>query len=294
MQETLEPLDKTAIISRILTFSCVDGPGNRLVLFLQGCNFNCLSCHNPHTINYCQHCHDCVPGCPTAALHINSDNKVVWDKTLCIHCDQCTDVCSHNANPKTSRYSVVELIQIIRQHRHFIGGITVSGGEATIQLPFIIVLFQAIKENSDLCHLTCFIDSNGYLPEKAWQRVLPWLDGAMIDLKAWQTVTHRWLTGRNNHRVIHSIRYLASVGKLHELRLLHIPEKSDLEREVENIANLIQELPGSVQIRLNAFHHHGVTGEALAWEICDKETILAFHQQLRSRVEHTLLLPRAY
>ena len=294
MQETLEPLDKTAIISRILTFSCVDGPGNRLVLFLQGCNFNCLSCHNPHTINYCQHCHGCVPGCPTAALHINSDNKVVWDKTLCIHCDQCTDVCSHNANPKTSRYSVVELIQIIRQHRHFIGGITVSGGEATMQLPFIIVLFQAIKESSDLCHLTCFIDSNGYLPEKAWQRVLPWLDGAMIDLKAWQTVTHRWLTGRNNHRVIHSIRYLASVGKLHELRLLHIPEKSDLEREVENIANLIQELPGSVQIRLNAFQHHGVTGEALAWENCDKETILAFHQQLRTRVEHTLLLPRAY
>ncbi|MCZ8499613.1 4Fe-4S cluster-binding domain-containing protein [Vibrio lentus] len=33
---------------RVLTFSCVDGQGNRLVLFLQGCNFDCITCHNPH------------------------------------------------------------------------------------------------------------------------------------------------------------------------------------------------------------------------------------------------------
>ena len=39
--------ERQAIVSRILKFSCVDGPGNRLVLFLQGCNFNCINCHNP-------------------------------------------------------------------------------------------------------------------------------------------------------------------------------------------------------------------------------------------------------
>ncbi len=38
------------IVTRILPFSSVDGPGNRSVVFLQGCNFDCLFCHNPETI----------------------------------------------------------------------------------------------------------------------------------------------------------------------------------------------------------------------------------------------------
>ncbi len=39
-------------INKILNFSSVDGPGNRLVVFFQGCNFNCIYCHNPETIDY--------------------------------------------------------------------------------------------------------------------------------------------------------------------------------------------------------------------------------------------------
>ena len=42
-------LDK-GLVRRILPFSSVDGPGNRTAIFLQGCNFNCLYCHNPETI----------------------------------------------------------------------------------------------------------------------------------------------------------------------------------------------------------------------------------------------------
>ncbi|MEO1058147.1 MAG: radical SAM protein [Actinomycetota bacterium] len=39
-----------ALVADIVRSSFVDGPGNRYVVFFQGCTFNCLACHNPHTI----------------------------------------------------------------------------------------------------------------------------------------------------------------------------------------------------------------------------------------------------
>jgi pyruvate formate lyase activating enzyme len=39
-----------APIVKTIPFSWVDGPGNRFVIFTQGCNFNCMACHNPQTI----------------------------------------------------------------------------------------------------------------------------------------------------------------------------------------------------------------------------------------------------
>lgn len=38
------------LVADVVRFSWVDGPGNRFVVFLQGCNLDCLACHNPHTI----------------------------------------------------------------------------------------------------------------------------------------------------------------------------------------------------------------------------------------------------
>lgn len=38
------------LVADVVRFSCVDGPGNRFVVFLQGCDFDCLACHNPQTI----------------------------------------------------------------------------------------------------------------------------------------------------------------------------------------------------------------------------------------------------
>lgn len=58
------------LVSKIIPFSVVDGPGNRLVVFLQGCNFNCINCHNPHTIGLCDACGICVDECPAKALRI--------------------------------------------------------------------------------------------------------------------------------------------------------------------------------------------------------------------------------
>jgi pyruvate-formate lyase-activating enzyme len=38
------------LVAKVIRNSWVDGPGNRFVVFLQGCGFDCLACHNPQTI----------------------------------------------------------------------------------------------------------------------------------------------------------------------------------------------------------------------------------------------------
>lgn len=259
---------RTATVSRWLPFSCVDGPGNRLVLFLQGCNFRCPGCHNPHTIGLCDHCGDCVPGCPSGALTL-IDGRVRWQASLCTHCDRCLDACPRSASPKTHQMSVAEVLALLRRYGPLLTGITVSGGEATTQLPFVVALFAAIKAAPDLAHLSCLLDSNGSLGETGWQRLLPVLDGAMIDLKGWRESVHHALTGQGRERVLASLQLLARAGKLAELRLLQVPGRSDfLDAGGEldaGLATFLQTL-GPVPIRLNGFRHHGVRGEAMGWQ----------------------------
>ncbi|MGF1754288.1 YjjW family glycine radical enzyme activase [Vibrio makurazakiensis] len=286
--------EKQAKVSRVLTFSCVDGPGNRLVLFLQGCNFDCITCHNPHTINHCNHCGDCVEPCPAGALAFSESGKVIWNAELCTNCDKCIEVCSHKSSPKITTMTVTEVIALVRSNHFFLSGITVSGGEATMQLPFIIELFKSIKQDSELSHLTCFIDSNGSLPESGWEKVMPYLNGAMIDLKSWQSETHQWLVGRDNHRVFKSINQLAEHGKLYEVRLLHIPERSDLDTEIEQVGQFLKRLPEKVNIRLNAFQHHGVQGVALEWDKCTEQQMIHFHSQLSEIVQRPIMKPSIY
>jgi YjjW family glycine radical enzyme activase len=235
-----------------------------------------------------------VSECPAGALKFDENNNVVWLKEECTHCDRCIEVCQYQSNPKITDYSVEAMLDLIRKQRYFISGVTVSGGESTLQLPFIIALFKGIKHDPELQHLTCFIDSNGSLSTAGWGRVLPYMDGAMIDLKSWQSETHRWLVGRDNHRVLQTIQYLAQAGKLYEVRLLHIPGKSDLDTEVATVGHYLQSLPESVNIRLNAFQHHGVTGEALEWEKCSQDEMERFHAQLSQFVSRPMTMPSVY
>lgn len=307
--------NRQATVSNILNFSCVDGPGNRLVIFLQGCNFSCKNCHNPHTIGMCDSCGECIAHCPTQALSLVGNDclyelyephdshdlagskgnaRLQWNADLCTACDTCLAVCPRQSSPKTQQYSVDEMLTVIRKNSLFITGITVTGGEATLQLAFIIALFTAVKSAEDLQHLTCMVDSNGSLSDAGWEKLLPVIDGAMIDLKAWQQATHLWITGRDHHRVFRSLALLAQHDKLYEVRLLHIPGITDFDIDIDALAGYLTELPETTRIRLNAFQHHGVTGVASEWKTCSEADMQQLAGQLLQRGVEKLILPSVY
>lgn len=285
---------RQAKVSRILTFSCVDGPGNRLVIFFQGCNFNCTSCHNPHSIAHCNHCGICVAECNDNALTFNEKKEVIWHADKCTDCDKCIDICTYQSSPKIRQYSVEDIVGIIEENHPFLNGITVSGGESSLQLPFIISLFKTVKSHPKLNNLSCFMDSNGSLSEQGWQKIEPYLDGAMIDLKSWGEYTHEMLVGRDNKAVFNSINLLAKLNKLYEIRLLPIPNQTDYFDNMPALIDYFKKLPSNIRIRLNAFQHHGVVGEALFWEKGNETELELFEQKLEAELPHQIIKPSLF
>ncbi len=216
------------LTSDVIPFSWVDGPGNRFVLFMQGCNFNCIACHNPQTIPL--------------------------------------------QSPKAKTLSIDEVITRIKNSMPYISGVTVSGGEATIQFEFIEELFKTIKSTPELAHLTTFIDSNGNTPRPIWELLAPVTDGVMMDLKVLDPVKHQALTGHTHESVLNSIKFLAARGLLYEVRLLLIPGINDSDIELRDTANYLLSIDPLMRLKINAFKAHGVRASARQWrDVCDDD-----------------------
>lgn len=221
-------------VADTISFSNVDGPGNRFVVFMQGCNFDCIACHNPQTI----------PG------HEPMDG--------------------HDPH----HVSVDELLVSIRKAAPFIRGITASGGEATQQPAFLRALFTAVKADADLAHLTCFVDSNGAAPRAVWDDLAPVMDGAMIDLKCLDPDIHREMTSQPNDQVLASIEHLQGLGLLYEVRLLLMAGVNDSPSLLEQTAVWLAAIDPTMRVKVIGFRAHGARPHEPALEEPTRGAIL--------------------
>jgi YjjW family glycine radical enzyme activase len=251
-KERLEEMIK-GYINKIILFSAVDGPGNRTAIFLQGCNYNCLYCHNPETINKCTNCGECIISCPSKAL-VMVNKKVKWIKENCSECDKCLKACKYNSSPKTNLMTVEEIIMEIKKVRNFISGITVSGGECTLQAPFIVELFKETKA----LKLSNFIDTNGSIPLWENNELVQLTDMFMLDMKSFDCKEHEILTGKNNFIVEENLKYLDKLNKLYEVRTVIVPEILDNYNNVNEISKMIASLDNNVIYKLIKYRAIGV------------------------------------
>lgn len=246
------------LVNRIIPFSSVDGPGNRTAIFLQGCNFNCSYCHNPETINICNNCGECVSACHYSALQLKGSD-VVWDSEACSKCDECLKICKRNSSPKAQTMSVEEVVSEIEKNKFFISGITVSGGECTLQSEFLTHLFREVKKRG----LTCFVDTNGSVPLWEHQELVDVMDMAMVDIKSYNNEEHKRLTGMDNITVIENVKYLAKINKIYEIRTVIVPEVLDNYNNVDKISKLIAILNPDIRYKLIKYRQIGVRLEMI-------------------------------
>ena len=248
----------SADINKIIPFSSVDGPGNRTAIFLQGCNFNCKYCHNPETRNLCINCMDCVPVCPADALS-DKDGKVIFAAEKCIACDNCIKVCKHGATPRIVRMTSKETFEKICENVPFIRGVTFSGGECTLYPDFIREVFVLCKQIG----LGTMIDSNGSIDFKNFSDLLEVCDGVMLDIKAYDYNEHIKVTDVGNDIVLKNAKYLASMGKLFEVRTVVVPELFDFRKTVDNVSKELAPFLkiSNIRYKIISYRKNGVRKE---------------------------------
>ncbi len=239
------------IINNIIKNSSVDGPGNRLVVFFQGCNLDCVYCHNPETINKCIHCGSCVEKCQSKALEI-IEGKVVWTEELCTHCDKCIKTCAHNSSPKTKEYSSADLLKIIKRLKLFIRGVTFSGGECTLHKDFLLEIIPLIKNLG----LDVYLDTNGYWDFDYMKDLVEVTDKFMLDIKSVDEKKHFEIMKNDNKKILRNLEILSKMDKLYEVRSVIIPKVLYNEDTVKKTLEIIK--GKNIRYKLIKYRKYGV------------------------------------
>jgi len=276
-------------VNKIIPFSSVDGPGNRTAIFLQACNLDCKYCHNPETRALCIHCGDCIPGCPTKAIYWE-EGRVAFSPEKCIGCDQCIHACTHNASPRIRRMSAKEVFQEASKNLPFIRGITVSGGECTLYPEFLRELGMLCKKRG----IGFLLDSNGYYDfSKDEKDLLPYIDGVMLDIKAYNGEEHKRVTGFSNEEILKNMRILAEYDKLFEVRTVVVPGlfsgKDTVEKVSKDLSPYVRK-GQKIRYKIIAYREFGVREQYRQFESPGEEELKALKELAEQEGMQDILL----
>jgi len=268
-------LEKSGYIFDLQRFSLHDGPGTRSTVFFKGCPLDCLWCHNPESISpqlelgfdgrECVGCGRCFAACPTEALRPDSSRESGrrYDPQKCERCWECVDACPSGALEVQGReVTVKEVLAEVVPDRPFYersgGGVTLSGGEPTLQFEFCLALLKALKEEG----ISAALDTSGFASWEKLSQLLPFLDLVLYDLKHTDSARHEELTGVGNERILENLKRVDGAGGPIEVRIPLIPTCNDSKDNLKASAKLLRELENLKRVRLLGYHR---LGESKAW-----------------------------
>lgn len=267
-------------VNKIILFSSVDGPGNRTVIFLQGCNFDCKYCHNPETRSLCTGCGRCVEKCPVGALELSERDgavQVIFSPEKCVSCDACIHICPYDASPRIRYMTPEEAFLAVKRQMPYIRGVTVSGGECTLYPDFLREFFTLCKGVS----LSAFIDSNGTYDFVADPELMKVTDSVMLDIKAFSEKDHLAVTACDNKKVLENALFLAEKGKLFEVRTVVAPELYDAEETILKTGELLRDYAGKVRYKIIAYRPMGVRKAYSHYPVPEQALLEHYAEKLR-------------
>ena len=140
------------------------------------------------------------------------------------------------------------------------GGITVSGGEAMLQMEFVTDLFSIAKEHG----VHTALDTSGgpfcmepdYL--ESFQKLMDVTDLFILDMKEMDPERHKALTGQDNRNILEFARYLSAHKKPMWIRHVLVPGLTDSRESLEALYDFIRELKSVERVEILPYHTMGV------------------------------------
>jgi pyruvate formate lyase activating enzyme len=253
------------IVFDIQRFSIHDGPGIRTIVFLKGCPLSCRWCSNPESqslkpvIMYqkmnCIHCGRCIAACKKGAISIN--NKGFINRDICTACGECVNVCPASALTIKGRKMTVE--QVVKElkkdaiyYRKSGGGITLSGGEPLVQSDFSQEIFKACKAQG--WHTA--IETTGYATPETIEKVFPYIDLALMDIKNINSDIHKEYTGISNEIILENVKQVSKITKM-VVRVPVIPNFNSSEQSILETCKFVKTLNNVDTVHLLPYHTYG-------------------------------------
>ena len=232
-------MTRKGIITDIKHFATHDGDGIRTTVFFKGCPLRCVWCHNPEGLS--------------------PKPEIAFYAHKCISCGECrnegftTDDCLGKARVLYGReVTPSSLIPELLEDRDFYessgGGVTLSGGECLMQADFCAELLCELKKNG----INTAVDTCGFVPRAAIDKVAPYTDIFLYDVKAADADVHIRCTGQSNGIIIENLKYIDSLDKSIEIRIPYVPGYND--GEMGKIGELLAPLKNLRGVRILPYH----------------------------------------
>lgn len=181
----------------------------------------------------------------------------------------CKMRCRYCHNPDTWKYdekdmrSADELLDQAVRYRSYwgkTGGITVSGGEALLQLDFMIELFRKAKLMG--IHTTLDTAAQPFTREEAFfskfRELLNYIDLILLDIKHIDSKEHKKLTGFGNENILDCATYLSEIGKPVWIRHVLVPSITDKDEYLYKLRDFLSGLKNIEKIEVLPYHALGV------------------------------------
>lgn len=264
------------LVFNIQKYSIHDGDGIRTTIFFKGCPLCCKWCHNPESQCYreelmftesrCVKCGKCIEACPKQAISFRPSadgGHIITDRTKCDGCGMCVSACNYEARElaanSSKTYEVKDLAKEALKDKMFYdqsgGGVTLSGGEVMAQdIDYIVALMKRITGEG----YSVNIDTCGYAPFEKFEKVLPYTDTFLYDLKLMDPAKHLEYTEKDNTLILENLKKLSDAGAKINIRLPLIDGVNANDEHIDAVIRYLKENDIHVdKVSLLKYHNTG-------------------------------------